>query len=165
MVAFFWTAIESVGTSLKDQVDARSDQPNAKVRQIFVEVRTASNLKFVFQFGPESELMPEVIGSFYHEGQMQLARSYDFDAWAAHKFSSKHKNLVLDSGICGCFCCITMFPPAKVEKWIDEDERGDGMTAMCPNCGIDAVLPSNCGYPVTLAFLERMAHVWFGRSS
>lgn len=38
--------------------------------------------------------------------------------------------------LCGCFCCLEIFPPEAVVDWID-----DGDTPLCPCCGIAAVLP------------------------
>ena len=39
--------------------------------------------------------------------------------------------------------------------------RPQGSTALCPRCGIDAVIGSESGYPVTKRFLERMQAQWF----
>jgi hypothetical protein len=45
---------------------------------------------------------------------------------------------------------------------VDEDENGIGQTALCPKCGIDSVLGSNSGYPVTeIGFLKEMKSYWF----
>jgi hypothetical protein len=35
-------------------------------------------------------------------------------------------------------------------------EQGVGQTALCPRCGIDAVIGSASGYPITQDFLQRM---------
>ncbi len=37
-------------------------------------------------------------------------------------------------------------------------------TALCPHCGIDAVLPDVGGMPIERAFLEAMRARWFGSS-
>ena len=49
-----------------------------------------------------------------------------------------------------------MFRPQAIWEWIDDDQ-----TAMCPYCGIDSVIGSASGYPLTRDFLERMASHWF----
>ena len=79
------------------------------------------------------------------------------DVRAAHPFSSRHRAQVLASELCGCFHCLATFAPAEVEEWWDDDQ-----TAVCPRCGIDAVLGSACPYPLTPDFLERMRRHWFG---
>jgi hypothetical protein len=56
------------------------------------------------------------------------------------------------------FFCFSNFPPNKIEIWID-----DGVTALCPNCGLDAVLSSSVS-PVTPAFLHQMHDRWFKES-
>ena len=73
----------------------------------------------------------------------------------AHGKSSKHRQEVLSSRIAGCFFCCNVFPPDKITKWIDENE-----TAICPLCGIDAVLPNNGEYEIW--FLRMMHRYWFG---
>jgi len=32
---------------------------------------------------------------------------------------------------------------------------------MCPECGIDSVIGSDSGYPITRDFLKRMCDYWF----
>ncbi len=53
------------------------------------------------------------------------------------------------------------YPPSEIEEWIDEDENEVGQTALCPKCGIDSVIGSKSGVPLTKEFLECMNQVWF----
>ena len=56
-----------------------------------------------------------------------------------HSECGWHETAVKESNICGCFYCMTTFPPSEIEEWIDEPEdcpRGPGRTAICPKCGI-----------------------------
>jgi 8-oxo-dGTP diphosphatase len=80
----------------------------------------------------------------------------------AHKHSSGHRQEIGESKVCGCFSCLAMFVIRSIFQWIDEDKDGMGQTALCPNCGIDAVIGSASGYPVTLEFLKKMEKHWFG---
>ena len=41
-------------------------------------------------------------------------------------------------------------------EWVDFD-----LTALCPYCGIDAVIGESAGYPLTEEFLEKMRDYWF----
>lgn len=82
------------------------------------------------------------------------------DVIRAHRHSSRHRDEVLASAVCGCFYCGALFPPADVERWIDVWE-GVGQTAVCPRCGIDSVIGSESGYPVTADFLAAMKAHWF----
>ena len=78
------------------------------------------------------------------------------DPVAAHEHSSLHRAQVEASEVCGCFYCTAIFPPSAIAEWVD-----DGKTALCPKCGIDAVIGSASGYPVTREFLKRMKSFWF----
>lgn len=83
------------------------------------------------------------------------------DYIVAHKYSSNHRKDVLNSQICGCFYCLKIFKPNEISDWIDENEKGTGQTALCPKCGIDSVIASNSGFPITSDFLEKMRTHWF----
>ena len=57
----------------------------------------------------------------------------------------------------GCFYCRKFGPTSEISEWVD-----DGDTATCPHCGIDSVIGSASGYPVTKeAFLGAMKRRWF----
>ncbi|MEQ8197378.1 MAG: cytoplasmic protein [Clostridiaceae bacterium] len=75
----------------------------------------------------------------------------------AHKYSSNHREQLLNDEKCGCFCCLTIFNPKEIEYWI-KDIAG---TAVCPYCGIDSVIGESSGYPITKEFLEKMNSNWF----
>ena len=79
---------------------------------------------------------------------------------AAHRFSSHHRDDLLRSECCGCFHCLAIFAPSEIDEWVDEDD-GIGQTACCPRCGIDSIVGSNSGYPITPEFLHLMKQHWF----
>lgn len=82
------------------------------------------------------------------------------DETQAHAFSSEHRRDILVSEQCGCFYCLAQFAPQAIREWID-DEQGVGQTALCPKCGIDSVVGSASGVPITRTFLGRMRKRWF----
>jgi len=75
----------------------------------------------------------------------------------AHNHSSHHRGEILASDRCGCFYCLMIFPPTAILEWLDFEP-----TAQCPGCGIDSVIGSKSGYPITPEFLARMYDYWFG---
>ena len=86
----------------------------------------------------------------------------------AHKHCTKHRNEIASSDLCGCFCCLAVFPPAEIRNWTDwpggtpkELEVDLGETALCPRCAVDSVLGSASGFPLTPEFLGRMRQHWF----
>lgn len=74
----------------------------------------------------------------------------------AHRQSSKHRAQIEKSDQCGCFYCLKTFSPSDIREWWD-----DGQTAVCPDCGIDSVLGSASGYPLTADFLGEMHKHYF----
>jgi len=83
-------------------------------------------------------------------------RIFEADHISAHRHSLANRAELEKSEICGCFYCLTIFPPTKIADWID-----DGQTALCPYCPVDSVIGSASGYPITREFLERMRAHWF----
>ena len=84
---------------------------------------------------------------------------------AAHKYSFRHRQQILDSNTCGCFYCLAIYPPIEIRDWVDENECKIGQTALCPKCGIDSVIGDKSGIPITYEFLRGMKEVWFNRVS
>ncbi len=92
---------------------------------------------------------------------MSSSQSYNANLESAHRYSSGHREEVLASESCGCFYCRETFPPSEIEEWIDEVD-GVGTTALCSRCGIDSVIGSRSGFPLTPEFLREMHDYWFG---
>lgn len=93
----------------------------------------------------------------YEKGICEIEHNYS----QAHEHSSMHRTEVLSSKECGCFYCLRVYGPNKIEIWVDQNSDGVGQTAICPYCGIDAVIGDKSGYPITTEFLKRMKELWF----
>lgn len=78
------------------------------------------------------------------------------DLDVVRSFSSKHRKQVQESDSCSCFHCLESFPPADIAEWIDE-----GQTALCPRCGIDAVIGCQSGVILSPDLLKAMKAAWF----
>jgi len=100
-----------------------------------------------------------------HVGHHQMAAADDI--LAAHTHCVRHRNEIRASDLCGCFYCVAIFPPSDIEDWLEEgpgnttDVTSTGETALCPKCGIDSVVGSASGFPITTEFLQRMKEYWF----
>ena len=79
------------------------------------------------------------------------------DIIETHRFSSNHKKQLIQDEKCGCFYCLSIFNPQEIIEWVS-DTHG---TAICPYCGIDAVIGESSGFPITAEFLEKMKAYWF----
>jgi len=78
----------------------------------------------------------------------------------AHEHCSYHREEIMRSEACGCFYCLAIFRPDEIDIWID-DKDDVGQTALCPRCGIDSVIGSASGFPISKEFLEKMCEHWF----
>ena len=76
----------------------------------------------------------------------------------AHKHCIENRAEVEASALCGCFYCMSIYPPSEIVDWIEDREA---LTADCPRCGIDAVIGSASGFPITPEFLSLMNEHWF----
>ena len=70
----------------------------------------------------------------------------------AHELSSYHREALEAAGEARCFYCFASILFSDIRHWVDA-----GQTAICPKCGIDALLPGTHSN----AFLTVMYHYWF----
>ena len=77
---------------------------------------------------------------------------------AAATASKGHRGELGQSKKCGCYHCVSIFPPSEIKEW-----RGDGPheRALCPKCGVDSVIGDASGYPVEDRFLRAMRKTSF----
>jgi len=80
----------------------------------------------------------------------------EMDVTTAHAFCNQNRAQIEASTSCGCFYCTAIFEASRIKEWVDRDT-----TALCPECGIDAVLASASGVPLTQDFLSAMRRHWF----
>ena len=75
----------------------------------------------------------------------------------AHKYCYSNEEDIKNSKECGCFFCIKIFSPEKINEWIPDSHA---RTALYPYCGIDSVLPDS-RIKFDIDFLEGMYKLWF----
>lgn len=78
-----------------------------------------------------------------------------------HGSSIRNEQQIMSSNECGCFHCCKQFKPEDVRSWCDNDDRGN-RTALCPYCGMDAVIGDACGLEISPDFLWLMQLQFFG---
>lgn len=71
---------------------------------------------------------------------------------------------------CACYACIKVFPVSDIKEWTDNwDFRNkveapqNEHTAICPYCGIDAILPMNLEEDKDLVNLKKIQYYWLRR--
>ena len=92
----------------------------------------------------------------YIKDQWTAATMTDISLHEAHTHSAGHRQELLASDLCGCFYCQAIYPPTEIAFWIDGDQ-----TALCARCGIDSVIGSKSGFPITHEFLTEMNRYFF----
>ena len=77
------------------------------------------------------------------------------EASRLHRHTRANRMELEASEVCGCIACERIYFPSEVVRWLD-----DG-TAMCPHCGVDAVVGSASGIPIMPGVLRRAHERWF----
>ena len=77
------------------------------------------------------------------------------EASRLHRHTRANQMELEASEVCGCIACERIYFPSEVVRW-----REDG-TALCPHCGVDAVVGSASGIPIMPGVLRRAHERWF----
>jgi hypothetical protein len=109
------------------------------------------------------------------EGPMEAYPSVE-EIWEllmskAWTYSQNNRKLIESgepSDWCGCFYCLGLFRASHIKKWVGltedgrriETETNLGMTAICPLCGVDAVIPEGSAF--LFADEEDTSMTWIG---
>lgn len=70
--------------------------------------------------------------------------------------SMHNKRAINGSQVVGCYSCQKLFKPDEIKEWVDRELD----TAVCPHCGVDAVLPGSVG-GLTSTLLAQANAYWF----
>lgn len=81
----------------------------------------------------------------------------EFEAFKSH--ASNNEIEIVSSTKCGCFFCRSIYSARKVQDWIN-DERG--ISAICPECGTDAVIGDASGIELTKPLLKTLNLEYYG---
>jgi hypothetical protein len=77
------------------------------------------------------------------------------EASRLHRHTRANRMELEASEVCGCIACERIYFPSEIVRWVDEE------TAMCPHCGVDAVVGSASGIPIMPGVLRRGHERWF----
>ena len=82
----------------------------------------------------------------------------DEESKAMHRHTFKNMDEISRSDKCGCISCCQIYRAAEIEESIPD---GDGRTALCVNCGVDAVIGDASGIEITPELLKVLNKKWF----
>jgi hypothetical protein len=70
----------------------------------------------------------------------------------------KNRKAMLESALCGCYQCLAIMSTEDIEEWTDY-----GMTAMCPKCGCDCLIPQSNSIPMDEGSMKELKDHWLSR--
>ena len=73
-------------------------------------------------------------------------------------YSRLNRHLMTPGAFCRCFHCLHAFHSEQITQWVDE-----GRTAICPICGVDAVLSAHAE-ALSDALIRQLHATYFGAS-
>lgn len=74
----------------------------------------------------------------------------------ASEYSINNAAQIKQAQIAGCYYCKSIYSAVQISEYVD-----DGLTALCPKCGIDSVLPDTAPFDLTVETLARLKRIWF----
>jgi hypothetical protein len=77
------------------------------------------------------------------------------EASLLHRHTRANRMELEASEVCGCIACERIYFPSEVVRWAADE------TAVCPHCGVDAVVGSASGIPIMPGVLRRAHARWF----
>lgn len=66
---------------------------------------------------------------------------------------------ILHSKTCSCLFCRQTYDARTVNDWVNDE---NGMSAICPECGMDAVIGDNGGEPIDKGLLKELNLAFYG---
>lgn len=154
-------------------LEAQSGQ-KATLKEVPIEellhkvVFSGGDMFFAMNLGDETAaLMPKPVAQSLRMATTSLTGGRmpgeDLRLMRLHMNTLNNAARVRAADRCGCFHCGQMFAPGEVVRFVPE--KDGGKTAMCPRCGIDAVLTNLDGEPLTEGLLEELRARFFSESA
>lgn len=78
------------------------------------------------------------------------------NGFEALKHSMRNREEIERSKRCGCYYCTAFFDESEICEWVD-----GGLTAICPHCGIDAVIGDASGITIDRRTLKMINKRYF----
>jgi hypothetical protein len=112
---------------------------------ILSKIRTLEDKKSAFDdLADDWEIPPDERDTIFRS--IIASSIYSRKDWeVASDLSFGNRDQVQKSGLAGCYYCRQVYRASEVEEYIDVNDK----TAVCPRCGIDAVLGDASGLPIT----------------
>lgn len=100
------------------------------------------------------------IRSYYGNYKLKIRRTYSYEKESLfkkiHAYSSHNRKLIEASEKCHCFYCKGSIESSEIVEYTDQ-----GQTAICPKCGIDAIVPDSIDDEIDDILISEMHEYWF----
>jgi NAD-dependent SIR2 family protein deacetylase len=113
---------------------------------IFVVIVFTFIISAVKQYNGSAKLRRNQSYSYEHEFLMKKL----------HAYCTCNRNLIENSNKCYCFHCGKIFEKDDIKEYID-----NGVTALCPDCGVDSVIPDSVDEEINKEVINDMNQYWF----
>jgi hypothetical protein len=90
---------------------------------------------------------------------MRTRMDREREASRLHRHTRANRMELEASEVCGCIACERIYFPSEIVRWVDGESGNE--TAVCPHCGVDAVVGSASGIPIMPGVLRRAHERWF----
>src|SRR5574344_1033254 len=97
----------------------------------------------------KKEKVKKTVDPIYPKTQLEAIKAH----------ASNNEIEIVSSQKCGCFFCRSIYSARKVQDWIN-DERG--ISAICPECGTDAVIGDASGIDLQKPMLKALNLEYYG---
>jgi len=97
-----------------------------------------------------------------YKGKNKLRRNQDYSRERKikleklHAYCKNNEELIEKSGYCYCFHCQKKISSFEITRFLGEEN-----TALCPYCGIDAIIPENIDDDINSEIIDDMNNYWF----
>ncbi len=101
-----------------------------------------------------------------HKGKYTLKykKTYSYEKEAQlkrlHTYSTHNRALIESADRCYCFNCKRILDSREITAYTDAD-GDEGQTAVCPMCGVDAIIPDSIEEPLDETLIDEMNAYWF----
>lgn len=88
-----------------------------------------------------------------------MNKSVKIDPYASQRLHATNNEIeIVKSKKCGCYFCQSTFSARRVKDWLSDSR---GVSALCPECGMDTVLGDASGLEINERLLQEMGEHYF----
>lgn len=132
---------------------------NEEVEAKIVNIVYYNESEILYPYNKLKEIIRYVEGNDYKKNDVKIPEKYR----KLHKLSFENKKLLEEKKKCVCFFCCHRFNVSDISEWIKDQKE---LTAKCPSCGIDSVIPAEVdNIDITYKVIKEMKKCFFDQNN